>query len=300
MSYQGKKRKKSLFSQIRYQFGLVKIALLQSIKKVERKDTMRLYQISAVMAWLRDRVRIIRPNSIRVSTWVDDYINQCVLEGRPVEILTQFCISKDLEVRYWGQGNRFIPTRKERLLFETEIPRIACMLQENGIAFDWWITLNQSYLDTGRISDELRRAYKEMITGLAEPLMRQGWLLFADWESDILMKRPEPSKEVFANLDRFVKTEALEIEIQRHASWAREEAGINQSDEELRRDVYFQIACEAEEGRFLSNDMPFGEFILIPLETPERYDFFTLLVPDFKKRIVAALSPYPWRLKEVN
>ncbi len=300
MSYQSKKNKKGLFSQIRYRFGLAKTALLKSIKKVERKDDMRLYQINTTMAWLRDRVKIIRQNSLRVSSWVDDYVNQRALEGKPIEILTQFCISKDLEVRYQEQGNSFVPTKKERLLFEKEIPGIACTFQKNGIAFDWWITLNQSYLDTGRISDALQRAYKEMITGLAKPLIRQGWLLFADWESDILTKRPEPSKEVFTNLDRFVKTEALELEIQRHASWAREEAGINQSDTELRRDVYFQIACEAEEGRFLSNDMPFGEFILIPLETPERYDFFTLLVPDFKKRIVAALSPYPWRLKEVS
>lgn len=114
------------------------------------------------------------------------------------------------------------------------------------------------------------------------------------------MKRSEPSKEVLTDINRFVKSDALQLEVQRHSAWAREEAGLTQSDDELRRDVFFQIACEAEEGRYLMADAPFGEYILVPLEAPERYDFFTLLVPDFKQRIVAALPPYPWRLKESN
>jgi hypothetical protein len=299
MSYKNKKSKKGLFSQIRYQFGLAKIALLKSVRKVERKNDMRLRQTNSVMVWLRDRVRFIRQNSLRVNEWVDDYVNRCALEGRSVEILTQLCISKDLEVRYQEQGNVFVPTRKERLLFEKEIPLVARVFQKNGIALNWWLTLNQSYLDSGRISDELRLAYAAMIAELAQPLIREGWLMLADWEADILAQRPAPNEKVLANISRFVKSEALELEVQRHSSWAREEAGLDQSDAELRRDVYFQIACEAEEGRYLVSDAPFGECLLVPLETAERYDFFTLLVPDFKKRIVAALPPYPWRLKDV-
>ena len=259
---------------------------------------MRLRQTNVLMAWIRDKKKITRSNNLRVSEWVDDYVNRCALEGRPVEIVTQMCISKDLEVRYAEQGNRFVPTKKERLLFEKEIPQIASVFRQNGFAFDWWITFNQSYLDSGRISDALRRAYADMIAELAEPLVDEGWLLLADWEEEVLMGRPKPNQEVFAGMARFVKAEALELEVQRHSSWARTEAGLDQSDQELRRDVCFQIACEAEEGRYLASDAPFGECILMPLEVPERYDFFAILVPDFKKRIVAVLSPYPWRLKE--
>ena len=297
MSYKNRKKKKGFFSQIRYRFGLAKIALLQKIKKVERRSDMRLRQANAAMTSLRERAKIIRSNNLHINEWVDDYVNRCALTGKPVEMLTQFCISKDLEMRYQEQGNVFIPTKKERLLIEKEIPQIACMLEKNGIACEWWITFNQSYLDSGRISNEIRSAYVEMITKLAEPLAQQGWLMVADWETDILMKRSEPSSEVMADINRFVKPEALALEIRRHSAWAREEAGLTQSDDELRRDVYFQIACEAEEGRYLMNTAPFEECILVPLETPERYDFFTLLAPDLKQRIAAVLPPYPWRLR---
>ena len=300
MSYKNKKSKKSLFSQIKYRFGLAKVALFKFIRKVERKNDMRLRQTTTVVTWLRDRARIICPNSLRINEWVDEYLNRAALEGKTIEMLTQCCISKDLEVRYQNQGNAFVPTKKERLLFEREIPQVARVLKENGFTFNWWITFNQSYLDSGRINETIQCAYADMIAALAEPLAREGWLMLTDWERDILERRPEPSASVLANIDRFVKPDALELEIERHSSWARGEAGLTQSDDELRRDVYFQIACEAEEGRYLMNGAPFGECILVPLETPERYDFFTLLAPDFKKRIVAVLPPYPWRLKEVD
>jgi len=296
MSYQSRKKKKDFLSQIKYKIGLAKIALLQKFKT--RRKNMRLRQTNAVMSFLREKAKIIRPNNLRINEWVDDYVNRCALEGKSVEILTQLCISKDLEMRYQGQGDQFVPTKKERLLFEKEIPQVFCAFQKSGIALNWWITFNQSYLDSGRISDDIRSAYADMISKLAEPLVQQGWLMVADWEADILMKRSESSKEVLANINRFVKPDALQLEIQRHSAWAREEAGLTQSDDELRRDVYFQIACEAEEGRYLMSDAPFGEFVLMPLEAPERYDFFVLLTPTFKQRIVAALPPYPWRLKE--
>lgn len=262
---------------------------------------MRLRQTGAVMTYLREKSRIIRPNNLRVNEWVDEYVNRCALAGAPAEILTQLCISKDLEMRYREQGDAFVPTKKERLLFEKEIPQVAGAFRKNGVALDWWITFNQSYLDSGRISNKLRAEYAYMVGQLSQPLIEEGWLLLADWESDVLMERPWPNPDVMHSMRRFVKPEALELEIQRHSSWARDEAGLTQSDAELRRDVYFQIACEAEEGRLLSSpESPVGDCLLVPLETPERYDFFTLLVPDFKKRIVAVLPPYPWRLKETG
>lgn len=90
------------------------------------------------------------------------------------------------------------------------------------------------------------------------------------------------------------------MEFQRHSKWAREKAGLRQTQEKLEQDVKCQIAYEVKEGEFLVSEkspFPSGEFILIPLETPERYDFFTIFAKDFKKRIVAVLSCYPWRLE---
>jgi len=226
MSYKNKKQKKNLFSQIKYRLGLAKIVLFKFIQKVERRNDMLLPQTRTLMSWLRNRKTIIRSNNINVNEWVDSYVNQCVLQGKSIEMLTQFCISKDLEVRYRDQGDAFVPTKKERLLFEKEIPLVADAFRRNGVAFDWWITFNQSYLDSGRIDPAIQKAYTEMIAALAAPLIQNGWLILADWEIDILGKRPEPNGTVFANVGRFVQPDALQLEIQRHSSWAREEAGL--------------------------------------------------------------------------
>ncbi|MBI4385666.1 hypothetical protein HY573_02450 [Candidatus Parcubacteria bacterium] len=260
---------------------------------------MRYRRVSAVMQLLRQRSRLVRSNNLKVNEWVDGYLNQCLANGEQVTILTQWCASKDLEARFVEQGGKFVYTRKERLLFEKEIPAIARLFQTNGLRLSWWVTFNRSYRDSGRIDRALEAEYRAMISVLAQPLMQDGWLMVVDWEDEVLGKRPGPNPEVLARMEEFVGPSAFDLEFRRHAAWVRDEARLSQSDTELRRDVSFQIACEAEEGRLLGGiDSPFGEFILIPLEAPERYDFFTLLVPDFKKRIVAALSSYPWRLGE--
>jgi len=298
MSYKSRKKKKSFLSQMKYRFGLAKIALYKKFKKKERGNDMRLRQTNEVMNFLRNQARIIRPNNLRINEWVDDYVNRCVLNGSPVEILTQVCISKSLEMRYKKQGDVFIPTKKERLLFLEDIPRVKRIFQENGIACNWWMTFNPSYLDSGRTTSEICNAYVEMLRQLGEPLIREGWFMLTDWEADILGSRPAPNPEVLADINRFVKPEALQLEIQRQSTWMKEQIGLEQADEAVRRDVYLQIACEAEEGRYLMNDAPFGEYILMPLETAERYDFFTILAPGFKDRIVAILPAHPWRLGE--
>lgn len=101
------------------------------------------------------------------------------------------------------------------------------------------------------------------------------------------------------NTQRFVSKSAFAIELERHSNWARKEAGLNQTDEELKNDITFQIACEAEEGRLLTNELFFlgGNFILIPLEVSERYVFFKIFAPDFQKKIAPVLKPYPWRIE---
>ncbi len=301
MSYKKKKLKKSKLSQLRYRVGLAKIALLQFVQKVARKENaMRLPQVRSVMQQLRDRNRIVRSNNLKVSEWVDGYVNDAVLNGRPIEILTQWCISKDLETRYATEGNAFSPTKKERLLFEKEIPNVMRIFTNQGVSLNWCVTFNRSYLDSGRIAPAIERAYVQTIGDLARPLTDDGRLMLADWETDILGRRPEPNEEVLRSIERLIDAPTLQFEVERHSAWARDEAGLKQSNEELKRDVYFQIACEAEEGALLETKPPFGEFILMPLETPERYDFFTLRAPDFKRRIIAALPPYPWRTKETE
>jgi len=246
---------------------------------------------------LREQVSQVRPNNQRVSDWVDNYLNDCALNGREVTILTQWCISKDLEPRWQAAGGRFEPTKRERQLFSKELPSVLAMFGQAGLQVSWWLTFNRSYLNSGRIEPEIEEVYRAMIKSLAKPLENTGQVILLDWEDEILLKRSEPTK---GDVSPLISARALEVELKRHGDWVRDEARLTQTGDEIRRDALFQIACEAEEGRLLLSPLsPLGsDFIIIPLEMPERYDFFTLLAPTFKERIVAALHLYPWRISE--
>ena len=302
MSYRSRKRKKSKLNRLKFFVGLSLVKLFNKNKQTtRRKKAMRLPGTKKVMEFLRARNRIIRRNNLRINEWVDDYVNGCLNNGEPVNILTQWCISKDLEERFERQGNTFIPAKKERKFFGSELPQIISVFIENGFRLNWWITFNRSYLDSGRISRELEEKYKRMVMDLAQEFLLAENVLFLDWETDVLGGRPAPDKRILNNFEQYITQGAFKIEFQRHSNWAKKEAGLNQTEEELRRDVRFQIACEVEEGNFLlskKSPFPSGEFLLIPLEVPERYDFFTVFAKDFKQRIVSVLVSYPWRMGE--
>lgn len=261
---------------------------------------MRLKQTVAIMDFLRKQGKVVRSNNKKIDEWVDEYINDCILKGKPVEILTQWCISKDLEQRYQAQGQKFTPTKAEVELVQEEIPRVLKKFSENRVLVNWWVTLNRSYLDSGRIDLALENEYREMIEQLIKDSGLSDLTVF-NWEDDILNSRPKPAAQVLEKMSNFISKGAFQLELARHSAWAKEEAGLTQTDEELERDVKFQIACEVEEGRFLtSQETPFsqGNFILVPLEVAERYVFFSTLAPDFPKRIVPILKPYPWRMAD--
>jgi len=253
------------------------------------------------MEFLRGRSKGINPRNIKINEWVDRYLEACLLNGESVNILTQWCISKDLEQRFKTQGNKFIPTKDERKLFESEMPKIISVFQENGFKLNWWVTFNRSYLDMGRIENKyIEDSYKEMIIALAEKFNLSDSVSFFDWEDDILGSRPSANKEIIEDMDRYVAPVAFEILLEQHSKWANEDAKLGQTEEEIKRDVKFKIACEVEEGKLLASaQSPIGEdFIIAPLEAAERYDFFSIFAPDLKNRIIPVLSGYPWRIKK--
>ena len=300
MSYKKKKFKKDIINQLKRRVGLIIIVLFKKINKLIKKEAqMQQYQTRNIMKWLRDRARTIRPNNLKINEWVEEYIDQCILNGKPVEILTQFCLSKDLEVRYQVQGNRFVPIKAENKLFIEEIPLILGYFKSSGISVNWCITLNRSYLDSGRIVDiDIENQYQSMIQSLIEKSGISDILLM-NWEDDLLKGRPKPNSLVQNNVFEFISDTAFQIDLERHTAWVRNDAKLVQTDAQIEEDLRFQIACEAEEGRLLmSNTSPFSnaQFILVPFELPERYVFFKTLAPDFQKRIVPILKPYPWRM----
>lgn len=237
----------------------------------------------------------IRPDCpLKIKSKTKEYLMKCLTYNSAVNILTQLCISKDVEVRKNMQGGILKATTAERKLFEQEIPRIISLFKKWGFKINWYITFNQSFLDSGRVNQSVLNEFKEIIKLLGKNLED---IIFFDWENEVLQTRPTAYKNLLENFNSRVSKNAFKIELNRHSKWACEEAGLKQSSEELEQDVKFQIACEAQEAKFISEKLFPEGFVLIPLEYPERYDFFRLTVPDFKENLICVLKPYPWRIK---
>jgi len=297
MSYKNKKIKKKNINQLKRKIGLVKIVLLKISKLFTLKNQINMQQVQTrkIMEWLRTRAKTIRVNNIRINDWVDEYVEKCVLNGKPVEILTQYCLSKDLEKRYEVQGNRFLPLKAEVKMFKETIPNIIKMFRVNNVSVNWFITFNNSFLDRGRVSDVIVQEYMTMISGLC----LDNEVSFFNWENDILLKRPEPNQEVLNDFKNLVSVQAFELDMKNLLERVKQYSDFNKSESELRTEAMFKIACEAEEGRFIfSSESPFsgGDILITPLEFPERLVFFETLTPGFQKRIVPILELYPWRM----
>ena len=259
-------------------------------------------KLKLVMISLRQIVKNARQNNKKVDSWIDQYLEECLVFEKPVLFLTQFCLSKDLEVRRARQGGKFEPTPAEKELAFVEIPRILKIFEKLEIKLSWWFTFNRSYLDSGRMDSGAELEYKEMIKSLFQVAGFFNQIMLLDWEDDVLLSRPVSAKINDLDFEKLIAKEAFQIELERHSAWARNEAGLEQTDSELEKDVRFQILCEIEEGRLLtSEESPLGgngQLVLVPLELAERYVFFEKLSPGFSKRIAALLKPYPWRMAE--
>lgn len=263
-----------------------------------KQNTIMQHQTIKTMSWLRERCRTIRTNNLKISEWVDEYIDGCVLHGKPVEILTQYCLSKDLEHRYKIQGDCFVALAAELEMFQRNMPAIISMFNSNGIMVNWYVTLNNSFLDRGRVSNEITELYFSMLS----TLLQNEEIMLLNWEKDILGKRPEANLEVLNNFENLISKQAFERDLQNLIQRSIQH-NVTKNETELRPEARFKIACEAEEGRFIfSAESPFskGNILITPLEFPERLLFFETLAPDFKKRIVPILKLYPWRMDEIN
>lgn len=297
MSYKKKKLQKSKFNQLRYRLGLVKLALLKKARALFQKEgRMRLPQVAKIMESLRLRNKGLRPNNQKIDEWVDNYVQQCILKGQKVDILTQWCLSKDLETRYQTQGDKFEPLQTEIDLLQREIPQILNIFADGGVGVNWWITFNGAFLDRGRISKELAGQYGDMLRSIkASPE-----LILMDWEAEILDgNRPQANQKVLKDFFSVVSKKAFDLDFSNLLERVKKYPDFLKTEKELKREAQYKIACEAEEGRFLfSPDSPFpcGQFILVPLEFPERYIFFATLAPEFKKRIASIVKSYPWRM----
>ncbi|QQR82592.1 hypothetical protein IPJ70_00565 [Candidatus Campbellbacteria bacterium] len=252
------------------------------------------------MAFLRDEARRIRPNNKRIDEWVDELLEQCARDGKPVDVLTQWCLSKDLETRKIQQGGRLSPLPSEKKMILEAIPRIIDVFTSNGFRVNWWFTFNKAFVDEGRVSDALVVEYINLISALVsqnEAVRESGILI--NWEEEVLQGRQQPNREVMEDFFRYIPRGAFDIEMKNLLRRVQKYPNFSKSVAELEVEKKYNIACEVGEGKFLLGEQsPFskGEFLLIPFEFPERYGFFEILAPGFQRRIAAVLKPYPWRI----
>lgn len=238
-------------------------------------------------------------NNQKISDWVDSYLDKNRIENKPIVIITPWSLSKGFEKRYREQGNAFLPTREEISLFTKEIPEIHSLFEEQGFIIDWWIVFSRSYIPSRVISKELENSYTEMVTNIARDANSK--VVFANWEDDVLLGKHIPNSEVLIekNFQNLVKNETFQREVKKWEQWAFNDTDLVITGDELISQTKHQIACEAEEGRYLMQEnnslcAP-AEFLFMPLGSPERYSYFSLIASEFWKRLVFVLPRYPWR-----
>lgn len=259
---------------------------------------MRLQQTQNIMRDLRLLNRSVAQNK-KIDEWVDRYVDECILNGKPVEILLQWCSGLGLDARMKKQGGTFIPLVTEIDLIQKQIPKIINIFNKQNVKVSWIITFNRSYIERRKLSDDVFFAYISMIRNLASEIKElEESVLFFDWEE--LSNNLEPNQKILTEFNSFVSNSAMEYEVRNFLQMLSQYPDALTSKEEICEEAKCRIAFESEEARFLFGDTsPFdkGKFILIPLERSERYVFFDLLVPEFTKRIASVLKLYPWRME---
>jgi len=301
MSYRKRKLKRSIASQLKFKVGLALNWLRKNkvLLQQQRRKTMRLRETQKIMSALRFLNQGAAESGKRIDEWADEYVNECILNGRPVEILLQWCSGLGLAKRMEQQGGRFIPLAAETDLIRKQIPRVVRIFAEQGVAVSWIVTFNRSYIERRRLPDAPYLAYIAMVKELARGIEEvERNVLFLDWDEVANCIRPD--EEILTGFDRFVSERALAYEVRTFLQMLEQYPDALASEAEVRREAEKRIAFESEEARFLAGPAsPFrdGRFLLIPLERPERYVFFNLRVPGFTKRIVSVVGLYPWRVE---
>jgi hypothetical protein len=277
--------------------GLIKRGLQLPVFNLflTKKSEKMLKQTRNVVSGLR-AINKMLDNTKRIDSWMEEFLEKNLIENSAVTIITPWSLSKSFEKRFHIQGQKFTPTRREIKLFQKEIPYIQNLFEENSFNIGWFICLSRSYLNSRLLPKFIEEEYSQMVNYLADKYNFKGLIL--NWEDDVIKNRHQANILVFENFNSFVSNQMFETELLRWKTWAKENDILL---ENIINETKYQISCEAEEGRFFmeSKDNPLhkpGEFLFFPLGRCERYDTFSLLNPEFSKRLISVLKYYPWRL----
>ncbi len=247
-----------------------------------------LKQTIKIMKVLRELNKSLEQEK-KINDWVDSYINNSLLYSKNITILTPWSLAPSLKERYISQGNKFIPTKNELTLFKKEIKYINDLFKENGLKYDWWIYLSPSYLDSTRLEQDLEIEYAQMLNNISTKDIS-----IIEWEKDVILRRQYPNDLLLKNFENLVDNSLYQNEIlRRTGKWN------NIPKNQLEKETRYKISCEAEEGSILMGNNCLtsnGDFIFMSLNSSTKLNFFSILSPDFEKRIVSVLKKYPWRL----
>lgn len=218
----------------------------------------------------------------RLRPYVRNYLRRVITEGaNSVQIVTLWCLTRRLENRLRNDVTILLLPSEIKVV--TEIDTIITYLEGEGLRADWYILLAPSAVVAGQIRMPVARAYNQTLAKA-----------FGGMSACALEIAPrfEPDPMLTSHILSRVSSEALARERARRI-YLYAERGIMADASLIEADLKASIAVKAREGQWLVET--FGDFILVPVEYPERYVFHELLMPDLTERICPILTPYPWR-----
>ncbi len=220
----------------------------------------------------------------RIREYVRDYIIRCVTFCEPLQIITIWCVSKSLESRFARQnGFTALPTEHKTLM---DFMCIHQLLKELGLIVNHFIFLVGSGVSSGQVESNISEQYLNCLNNLAFIL-----------EADVLIEfRPVANSEPLPPMLKVPHSdwfEALERETSRRIKLANHR-GVKLTRDQADKEAQLSITVKANEARQLVEE--FGDFILVPVEYVERYQFHNLGYAGFTNRLLPITKPYPWRM----
>lgn len=218
----------------------------------------------------------------RLRPYVSEYLTRMITSGASsIQIVTLWCLTRRLEKRFRSDGNLLLLPSELKVV--AEIDAIIGYFQEEGFSVDWYVLLAGSAVTSGQINASVAGAYNQALAVAFEGMTMCALEVVPHFE-------PDPA--LVSRISSLVPHEALERERMRRTHLYAER-GIVADTCSIAADLRRSIAVKAQEGQWLVET--FGDFLLLPVEYPERYVFHELLAPGLMQRICPTLTPYPWR-----
>lgn len=222
------------------------------------------------IVWLMSQLQWRCQGKYKLRSYVSGYVHDCLIWTRPVELLTLWCLSKGLERRQLAQKS-LIALPKERKVLK-DFVECHSLFREAGLLVNHYIFLVGSAVLGNLVGEVSLDALVE-----CRPAAR-----VSPEELQIMVQLRAGDAMFSREVDR-----RIELATRHHYSLKQAAAEA----EALR-----SVTVKAMEARVLVHE--FGNFLLVPVEFPERYYFHNWGYQGFTDRLLPITQPYPWRLSD--